>query len=82
MFKKNIITSNLTILGFFLMLNTGSALVQKELVVTIPASAVTQTKQFQKIEQPFGLKLVVTLAGLGLISAELWWFIFSQSNKY
>ena len=82
MFKKKIITSSLATLGFFLMLNTSSALAQKELVVEIPVSAVTQTKQFQKIEQPLALKLVVALAGLGLMSAELWWFIFSQSNKY
>ena len=43
----------------------------------LPASAEKQTSQFQKIEQPIGLKLAVALGGLGLIGAELWWFMFS-----
>lgn len=37
-----------------------------------------QTTQFQPIEQPFSHKLIVTLVGLGLISLELWWFIWSK----
>ena len=41
------------------------------------ASAQKQTSQFQKIEQPIGLKLAVALGSLGLIGAELWWFMFS-----
>ena len=68
-------------LGFFLVLTTSSGLAQKELEVAMPTSAVEQMSQFQKIEQPLGLKFLVALGGLGLISAELWWFMFSQTQS-
>ena len=45
------------------------------------ASAEKQTSQFQKIEQPISLKLAVALGGLGLIGAELWWFMFSKTKS-
>ncbi len=38
----------------------------------------TQTNQFRRIEQPFGLKLGVTLGGLALIGAEFWWFLLKK----
>lgn len=41
---------------------------------------VTQADRFQKIEQPFPLKLAVTIGGLSLIGLELWWFIFSKNT--
>lgn len=31
--------------------------------------------QFQRLEQPLGLKLAVTAGGLALIALELWWFL-------
>jgi len=37
-------------------------------------------KQLPKIDQPLGLKLGVTLGGIGLIGLELWWFIFSKTK--
>ncbi len=48
-----------------------------------PASAQMpeQNTQFRRIEQPIGLKLGVTLGGLALISAELWWFVFSKTKS-
>ena len=48
-----------------------------------PASAQMpeQTKQFQRIEQPIGLKIGVTLGGLALIGTELWWFVFSKTKS-
>ena len=48
-----------------------------------PASAQIpeQTKQFQRIEQPIGLKIGVTLGGLALIGTELWWFVFSKTKS-
>lgn len=62
-------------LGFLLALTPNVALAEKE--VEMPATAVEQTSQFLKIEQPIGLKLAVALGGLGLIGGELWWFMFS-----
>ncbi len=61
-------------LGLFLVITTNSVLAKK-VIETEPI------KQFQKIEQPLGLKLMVLTAGLGLIGAELWWFIFSKTKS-
>lgn len=42
----------------------------------------TQSDQkFSRIEQPLSLKILVTLGGLGLIGAEVWWFLFSQTKS-
>lgn len=68
-------------LGFLLALTPDIALAQKEMEVEMPASAGEQTSQFQKIEQPLSLKLAVALGGLGLIGAELWWFMFSKTKS-
>lgn len=37
--------------------------------------------KFSKIEQPLGLKVGITLAGIGLIGLELWWFMFSEPPR-
>ena len=58
-------------LGFFLAITTNGVLAQK-------AISAEPTNQFQKIEQPLGLKLMVITGGLGLIGAELWWFMFKE----
>ena len=80
MLNKNRIFGSLAGLGFFLVLATNSTLAQTEPLVEMPASA-GETSQFQKLEQPLGLKLAVALGGLGLIGAELWWFMFSQTKS-
>ncbi|MEA5552139.1 hypothetical protein VB713_14420 [Anabaena cylindrica UHCC 0172] len=56
------------------------------LLTSSPASAEManshsqQINQFHAIEQPLGVKVVVTVSGLGLIGLELWWFVFSKSK--
>nr|WP_242045922.1 hypothetical protein [Leptolyngbya sp. FACHB-16] len=37
--------------------------------------------QFRAIEQPLAVKIGVNLAGLGLIGAELWWFLLSKKRS-
>ncbi len=39
------------------------------------------TADFTAIEQPLGVKVAVTVGGLGLIGLELWWFLFSKKTK-
>jgi hypothetical protein len=39
-----------------------------------------EPSQFQRIEQPWGTRLIVTAGGVSLIGLELWWFIFSKSK--
>ncbi|MGM3309203.1 hypothetical protein ACSQ6I_25050 [Anabaena sp. WFMT] len=57
------------------------------LLTSSPASAEManshseQINQFHQIEQPLRVKVAVTVAGLALISIELWWFIFSKSKS-
>ena len=77
MFSKSKMVGSLAGLGFFLALTPNIGLAEMEM----PASAEKQASQFQKIEQPFGLKLAVVLGGLGLIGAELWWFMFSKTKS-
>ena len=44
------------------------------------AEAHIQTNQFRQIEQPFELKLGITLGGLALIGLEVWWFLLSKTQ--
>jgi plastocyanin domain-containing protein len=81
MFNKSKIYGSLAGLGFFLALTSNIALAQIEHEVEMPVSEGEQTSQFQKIEQPLSLKLAVALGGLGLIGAELWWFMFSKTKS-
>jgi len=72
MLNKHAIFATLSGLGiFFLIVANGIA-------VQVPAK--DSTRQFRRIEQPLGLKTLVTLGGLGLIGLELWWFLFSQKK--
>ena len=73
MFSKSIVGS-LVGLGFLLV--TPNIILAQP--VKMPAEA-NQTS-FQKIEQPLSLKLAIALGGLGLIGAELWWFMFSKTK--
>jgi plastocyanin domain-containing protein len=38
------------------------------------------SSQFQRIEQPLGLKVAVTAGGITLIGAQLWWFLGSKRS--
>lgn len=40
-----------------------------------------RSPQFQRIEQPLALKIGLTVGGLALISAQLWWFLLSKSKS-
>ena len=70
--NQRMIWGTLTGLGIFIF--TASA----GQAVPMPEEHSHSTTQFRRIEQPLGLKAIVTLGGLGLIGLELWWFLFSQ----
>ena len=61
MFNKSKVVGSLAGLGVLLAL-TPNIVIAKE--VEMSASAGKQTSQFQKIEQPIGLKLAVITAGV------------------
>lgn len=41
----------------------------------------SRSGEFRAIEQPLQNKLLVTVAGLGLIGLELWWFLLSKPQS-
>ncbi len=45
------------------------------LIISTATMASGNIDEFQAIEQPLGVKLGVTVIGLGLIVLELWWFL-------
>lgn len=68
---KRYIIGSFVSLGFLLSVGSSVAAAQMP----------EQTNQFRRIEQPISLKTAVTLGGLALIGAELWWFIFSKTRS-
>lgn len=73
MFQKKQIWSGIITLGLLLGV-TNIALAQK-----LEKSS-ESTNQFRHIEQTKAVKIGVTLGGLALIGAELWWFLFSKNK--
>ncbi len=76
MFKKATFFATLTGFGFLFGAISGAIAAQ-----TNPNEHATSLAQFQRIEQPLGNKVAVTLGGLGLISLELWWFLLSKPKS-
>ncbi|MBD2693658.1 hypothetical protein [Anabaena catenula] len=58
----------------------GLLLLTSSAVAEMPANHSMKTSEFHRIEQPFSLKVAVTVGGLALIGIELWWFIYSKSK--
>lgn len=81
MLNRTKIIGGIASLGIVLGMGTGEAIAQNT-HETHPTKT-EQTNQFRSIEQPLSNKVLVTLAGLGLIGLELWWFLLSkpQSKK-
>jgi plastocyanin domain-containing protein len=67
------------IAGVVLGFSTGETLAQTN--HENHSSATVQTNQFQRIEQPLGNKVAVTLGGLGILGLQLWWFLFSKPKS-
>ncbi|MGJ5630405.1 hypothetical protein [Nostoc sp. CALU 1950] len=74
MFSKKMLWGSLTAL----VLLTGTSGVT---LAEMPAHSSEQTSQFQRIEQPLGLKVGVAIAGLAFIGLELWWFLLYKSSE-
>lgn len=75
--RQSILLAGLTGLGLAI---APPAVAQMEMEMEMPAAG-EQTAQFQRIEQPWGVKVAVTAGGLVLIGAELWWFLRSKPKS-
>jgi plastocyanin domain-containing protein len=64
-----------TLAGFGFLLGAISGVIAAE--IDAPQTAT----QFQPIAQPIENRIGVTLSGLGLIGAELWWFLLSKPKS-
>ncbi|MDJ0715269.1 MAG: hypothetical protein QNJ54_13770 [Prochloraceae cyanobacterium] len=73
MFQKKHIWSGIITLGLLLGVTNIAIAQQSE-------KSSESTDRFRHIEQPIEVKFGVTLGGLALISAELWWFLFSKTK--
>lgn len=67
--------------GFGFLLGVISGAITAEMPAEHSTNSAQNTNQFQRIEQPLSSRVAVTLAGLGLISLELWWFLFSPPKS-
>lgn len=72
----NAIANSLITLGFTLGLATMAPTPNQ--TEKMPSD---QTSEFQRIEQPIETKIAVSIAGLGLIGLELWWFLLSKPDR-
>lgn len=79
MVNKTALIGSIASLGVVLGIASGEAAVQKSHEAHSPATV--ETNQFQRIDQPLGNKVAVTLGGLGLIGLELWWFLLSKPKS-
>jgi plastocyanin domain-containing protein len=66
--------------GTIILTTAEAKIAAPENTMEIPHGS-TAHQKFQKIEQPPGVKLGVTAAGVGLIGLELWWFLGSKPKS-
>ncbi|MBD2240078.1 cupredoxin domain-containing protein [Aulosira sp. FACHB-113] len=80
MMNKTTLISTIASLGIVFGIASGKAVAQTS--HESHSSPTVQTNQFQRIDQPLGNKIAVTLGGLGLIGLELWWFLLSKPKSH
>jgi plastocyanin domain-containing protein len=67
--------------SFGLLLGISSTSVAQMSHDQMQPSGTEQTNSFRRIDQPLWLKGAVTVGGIGLVGAELWWFLLSKSRS-
>jgi plastocyanin domain-containing protein len=78
---KTTFIGTITSLGLLWGLAAGAvAQMPHQMPHQLPDQPSTST-EFRAIEQPLQNKIIVTLAGLGLIGLELWWFLLSKPKS-
>lgn len=77
--KQKIADSLARLTASILIIGSGTAIAQ--MPMEMPATEGEQETQFRQIEQPLGVKGIVTAGGLALIGLELWWFLGSKPKS-
>lgn len=80
MLRKATFFGTLVGLGFLLGAFSGAIAAESNLG-SMNDRAAPESNQFQRIDQPLGNKIAVTIGGLGLIGFELWWFLFNKPKS-
>ncbi|MCY7366994.1 MAG: cupredoxin domain-containing protein [Chamaesiphon sp.] len=80
MVSRSVIMATIATVGVSIGLTASGAIAQTMREYNQPTTT-TQTREFQRIEQPLSSKILVTTGGLGLIAVELWWFLFSKPKS-
>ncbi|MBD2194510.1 MULTISPECIES: cupredoxin domain-containing protein [Calothrix] len=79
MVKKTALIGSIVSFGILFAIASSKAVAQTS--HEAHSSPTIQTQQFQRIEQPLGNKIAVTLGGLGLMGLEIWWFLLSKPKS-
>ncbi len=80
MFKQATVLGTLVGWGFWLSAIPAGDAAETTMNGMNPHTA-AQSNQFQRIDQPLGNKIAVTLGGFSLIGLELWWFLWSKPKS-
>ncbi len=81
MLKKATFFGTLVGIGFLLGAISGAIASQKMSDDHNMQTETSKTTEFKAIEQPLMNKVLVTVGGIGLIGAEIWWFVLSKPKS-
>ena len=90
--KRPAVWGSLLSLGVLLGAIPGAKLLKTEAIATLPPpkyaatqahppavhSSIDHRREYRRIDQPLSHNVIVSVGGLALMLAELWWFLLSQ----
>ncbi len=90
--KRSAVWGSLLSLGVLLGAMAGATLLKTEAIATLPPpehsatqaqqptvhSSMNHRREYRRIDQPLSHNVIVSVGGLALMLAELWWFLLSQ----
>ncbi len=80
MLKKTTFWATLIGIGFLFGAISGAIASEKMPDAHNMPTKANKSTQFKAINQPLPNKILVTVGGIGLIGAELWWFFWHKTK--